>query len=438
MTEARTSRLLSTSLTTTGSAGPVVLDGKGSRLKLADGRWVLDASNTSAPLGHQHPEIVAAIADSQKAPVVNEGWGWWEREEAALDLIGTALADEDWVGAVRFFISASEANDAAMSLAQAITGRRALVARDRAYHGLTGLSREVTTQPQWHGGLSSPSAGVRSVPHLADVRSLPAPGGHSGEGVDPLQDQRTMTRAREAFRDAATVIIDYSQGGIYHCGSYQDNVAALAREAGALWIADETVTGFGRVGGWFQFQHGTARPDMITMGKSLAAGAAPAGALVISQPLLDEIGDSSWQNYSTFRGHPTAMAAIRAHLRASAEGSIGQRALQLEPMMKDGLARLAGRHPGIARFDGRGLHWTVEFHGPDWRQWRGLESNPLATRVVDKVLTTGVLVATSAEQTSLFLAPPLTAEADDLEELLSGLDVGLEVADEAYEKGNAL
>src|SRR5487761_634564 len=76
-------RLLSTSLTTGSAAGPTVVDGDGVWLTLSDGRRVLDASNTAAPLGHKHPEIVQAIRESASAPVVNEGWGWPERQSAA-------------------------------------------------------------------------------------------------------------------------------------------------------------------------------------------------------------------------------------------------------------------------------------------------------------------------------------------------------------------
>src|SRR5215472_7362994 len=103
------SRLLSTSLTAGNAAVPTVVGGEGVYFHLADGRKVIDASNTAAPLGHCHPEMVQAVGAAANAPVVNEGWGWSEREAAAEDLVNVAFEGESWVGSVRFFLSASEA-----------------------------------------------------------------------------------------------------------------------------------------------------------------------------------------------------------------------------------------------------------------------------------------------------------------------------------------
>jgi 4-aminobutyrate aminotransferase-like enzyme len=435
MSTSHESRLLSTSLTTGTAAVPTVVSGEGVWFELADGRRVLDASNTAAPLGHRHPEVVEAVQRAACAPAINEGWGWPERALAAEDLVDIAFDGADWVGAVRFFISASEANDVALALTQALTGRRDLATRERAYHGGAGLAREMTIQPQWHGGLSAAKGGVRPAPRLVDVHALPAPTSARVTGQrDPTVGDEWLADARDKLAKSAAVILDYSQGGVYHSPAYQDRVAALARETGTIWIADETVTGFGRVGGWYQFEAGSSRPDMVTMGKSLSAGGAPAGALVLSQALVDQLEGSSWQTYSTYRAHPAAVASVRAHLRVAARDGLYERARELDAAMFDGLSRLVSAHPGISRVDGRGLHWTVELHGPDWRTWRGEEAEPLASRVVARALQNGALISTSAEQTSLFIAPPLIVEREQLELILEALDDALVIADEESDR----
>jgi 4-aminobutyrate aminotransferase-like enzyme len=430
--------LLSTSLTSGEEANPRIVGGHGVWFRLSDGREVIDASNTAAPLGHRHPEIIEAVRGAADAPVINEGWQWAEREQAAEDLLRVAFAGEDWAAAVRFFISASEANDAALSLCQALTGRKDLATRERAYHGGAGLARELTVQPQWHGGLAG-AGGARAVggagssaapPRLATVHELPAPSGARVTGqLDPTAGTDWLASARTQLASSAAVLLDYSQGGIYHSPAYQERVAALAAEEGTYWIADETVTGFGRVGGWFQFQHGQARPDLVTMGKCLSAGGAAAGAIVLSQQLLNRLEGTSWQSYSTYRSHPVAMAAIRAHLRVSSREGLYQRASDLDAVMYGRLAEVAAQHPSVARIDGRGLHWTVELHGPDWRAWHGEEANPLASRVVARALAAGALIATSGEQTSLFLAPPLIISDTELSLIFDALHHGLELAD---------
>src|SRR5262252_9891185 len=92
--------LLSTSLTTGDSANPRIVGGHGVWFRLLDGREVIDASNTAAPLGHGHPEIAEAIRSAADAPVINEGWHWADREQAAEDLLAIAFDGEDWAGAV--------------------------------------------------------------------------------------------------------------------------------------------------------------------------------------------------------------------------------------------------------------------------------------------------------------------------------------------------
>jgi 4-aminobutyrate aminotransferase-like enzyme len=423
-------RLLSTSLTSGKAAVPDVVDGQGVWFELADGRRVIDASNTAAPLGHCHPEVVNAVRRAANGLAINEGWGWNEREQAAEDLVRIAFGDEDWVGAIRFFISASEANDIALALCQALTGRGDLATRERAYHGGSGLARDMTVQPQWHGGLASIDGTSCAPPRSVRVHQLPAPTSARITGqLDPTASGEWLDGAREQLRQSAAVLLDYSQGGIYHSPEYQDHVAALAVETGALWIADETVTGFGRVGGWFQFQHAGSRPDIVTMGKCLAAGAAPAGAIVLSAEMVERLDGRAWQTYSTFRGHPITVAAIRAHLEVSARDGIYERALALDAVMVERMRQIAADHPSVERIDGRGLHWTVELKGPDWRGWRGEESEPLASRVAARALVADALIATSAEQTSLFVAPPLIVDDDELDRIFAALDHGLELAD---------
>ncbi|HEY2440949.1 MAG TPA: aminotransferase class III-fold pyridoxal phosphate-dependent enzyme [Solirubrobacteraceae bacterium] len=427
-----TGRLLSTSLTAGKAAVPAVVGGHGIYLELADGRRVIDASNTAAPLGHAHPEVIEALRAELASPALNEGWGWNQRSAAAEELLGIAFAGEDsWVGAVRFFLSGSEANDAILSLAQALTGRTPLATRERAYHGGSGLAREMTVQPHWHGGLTFAAGGVRAVPRSTVVHQLPVPVGARVAGEIAVMPEAEALA--EALAASAAVLLDYSQGGVYHVPVYQDLVARVAREQGTLWVADEVVTGMGRTGGWFAFQQGEVRPDAVTLGKPLGAGAMPAAAVVLSQELVDRLNGASWQSYSTFRSHPLMMPAIRAHLKVSSREGLPERARHFDAVMEALLRDVAAAHPSVRRVDGRGLHWTVELHGPDWRDWRGEEPEPLASRVAARALDAGSLIATSGEITSLFLAPPLISEEEDLRRIVDALDHGLSVADAELE-----
>ncbi len=258
---------------------------------------------------------------------------------------------EPWVGAVRFFLSGSEANDLALSLCQAITGRSALATRERAYHGMTGLARDVTVQPHWHGGLLTSTAACDAPRGSTGSSSFPARR-VLGSAVSPLDSPDIR---RGAPTDVAAVIIDYTQGGVYYDGRYQDAVAAEGRQAGVLWIADEVVHGLGRQGRWFAFQGASSRPDIVTLGKPLGGGGMPAGAVVVSQELLAELDGQSWQTYSTYRGHPMMVAAMRAYLRVLVRDDLLERVDELDGQIEQRMKLVADQHPSVARIDGRGM-----------------------------------------------------------------------------------
>lgn len=434
------SRLLQTGLNAGKEPLVKVVGGEGVRFILDDGRKVIDGSTTGGPLGHAHPDMVEAIHKAAENPVINEGWFWAEREKAAEDLIDIAFADEkSWVGAVRFFLSGSEANDLALTLSQAMTGRTPLATRERAYHGMAGLARQMTVQPHWHGGLAIQGGGSRPVPNPVPVRVIPAPLNAKYGIVDdkrPLAER--LAGVETTLSDTAATLIDYTQGGIYYDAAYQDLVADAARKAGSLWIADEVVTGLGRSGRWFGFQGGKSRPDMVTLGKCLAGGSSPAGAVVLSKDLVAELKDKSWQTYSTFRAHPMAVSCIRAYLRVVQRDRLLARSRDIAERLEKGLMAVAQKHPSVSRMDGFGLHWTVELHGPDWRNWYAdTIEPPVASRVAARALEAGAVIGTSGEQTSLFLCPPMVSTDRDIDDLLAALDHGLELADEEYARAAA-
>jgi 4-aminobutyrate aminotransferase-like enzyme len=427
------SRLLRTGLNAGDSAPLAVVGGEGVYFHLADGRRVIDGSNTGGGLGHRHPAMVEAIRRAADTPVVNEGWTWIGREQAADDLIDIAFAGEhDWVGAVRFCISGSEANDMALSLCQSLSGRSALATRERAYHGLVGLSRSMTVQPQWHGGLAVHAGGSLRPAAMAPVRILPAPqGAIYGASANTAKAADYLAGAASTLSDTAATIIDYTQGGIYYDGAYQDEVARLARAAGSVWIADEVVTGAGRAGRWFAFQGAKSRPDIVTLGKSLGGGAAAVAAVVVSKAIVERLKGTSWQNYGTLRGHPISMAAVSAYLRVVVQDDLLSRVQELETFFAQRLLEIAQRHPSVSRVAGQGLHWTVELRGPDWRLWEADTTDvPVASLVSLRALEAGAVIGTSGEQTSLFLAPPLVISKMEAALLLDAPDHGLDVADE--------
>lgn len=411
----------------------MIVGGKGVLLLLADGRSVIDGSNTSGLLGHSHPALVQAMRTAATYPIVNDMWGWKERDEAAQDLLEIAFDGEPWVGGVRFLISGSEANDQALSLAQALTDRDRLVAREGSYHGGVGLAREVTLEPQWHGGLSSLDGGVRHVPRSTDVVAIPAP--RCGLAVDHsvCESCDCADAASIVLAHAAAVIMDNTQGGVYPSPVFQDRLAEVAEMSGALWIADEVVSGLGRFGSWFAFQRGSSRPDMVTIGKGLTGGATPGAAVVVSKELMDGIQRDRWQSYGTFRGHTASLIALRTTLRVIESDGLLERIRTLHGVFERGLLELAAAHSVVEAVVGEGAHWTVHLRGlGDHRgeQWAGDGSEPsLSARVSSWALERDVLIGTSSEPSMVFVAPPLIIGDEDVQRIFDGLDYALMQAD---------
>jgi 4-aminobutyrate aminotransferase-like enzyme len=413
--------------------------GRGTQLTLADGRTVLDVGCMSANLlGHCHPEVVAAVQAAAESVNVGDMVGYPPREQAVDDILDIAYRGEDWAGSVALFVSSSEAADLGLALAQMLTGREPLVCRRSSYHGGVGLAREVSHHPLWNTSLAALAGGVLARPSIAQTREIPMPEcARVTAGPDHDCSVACLTGAPEALRDAAAVIMDYSQGGAVPSAQYQDTLAGMARSAGALWIADETVTGLGRMGHGFAFQRGSTRPDMVTMGKGLTAGAVPAGALILSEDVVDAIGKRRWMTSSTYRGHPLAVAAMSASVRVIDREGLVERAARLGKMLGPELASIAAAHPCVRGVIGEGLSWLINLAEPDAAlaedDWYGDGQHAGMTNAVHRaMLDQGVLIPEFSGD-RLWIVPPLVISEGDLATALEALDSALAVGDRMLE-----
>ena len=413
--------------------------GRGTRLTLEDGRTVIDAGAMSANLlGHCHPEVVAAVQAAAESVNVGDMVGYPPREQAAEDLLDLGFKGEEWVGSVAFFVSSSEACDLGLSLAQMLTGRDPLVCRKSSYHGGVGLAREVSHHPMWNTSLAALEGGFQPRKSLADTREIPMPVcGRAFQGPDHVCSESCLMGAPEALAGAAAVIMDYSQGGVVPSAQYQDTLANMARDAGALWVADETVTALGRMGHGMAFQRGSTRPDMVTMGKGITGGAVPAGALVLSKEIVEEIGERRWMTSSTYRGHPLAVAAVSTVVRVIDRDGLVDRAARLGESLGPDLLSIAASHPCVENIIGEGLSWLIEIAEPDRAldedEWYGDgEHAGISTAVHRTILDQGVLIPEFSGE-RLWIVPPLIISEDDLAAALQALDNALTIGDQMLE-----
>ena len=142
---------------------------------------------------------------------------------------------------------------------------------------------------------------------------------------------------------------------------YLQGVRALADKYGIVYIADEVMVGFGRIGEWFAVNHFGVTPDLITFAKGVNSGYVPLGGVVISQRIAAHFDTVAFQGGLTYSGHPLACAAGVATFEVFERDGILERVRDLgSRIVEPRLRAMAERHPSVGEVRGLGLFWAIE------------------------------------------------------------------------------
>jgi 4-aminobutyrate aminotransferase-like enzyme len=230
-----------------------------------------------------------------------------------------------------------------------------------------------------------------------------------------------VDRLRARDRRPAALFLDgfFTADGIFT--PEPDVVAALvgaAREAGALYVADEVQSGHGRSGdGLWRFPAWGVDPDVVTLGKPMGNGH-PIAAVVTRAELVDRMAERT-TFFSTFGGNPVACAAALAVLDVIEEEGLVAHATAVGDELRAALRDLAARHPVIADVRGRGLMTGVELVDPA----TGEPATERARDIRDELRERGVLVGTTRrEKNVLKIRPPLAITAGEARLIVRELD----------------
>ncbi len=332
----------------------VLVRAHGSWVEDADGREYLDffGGVLTTSLGHCHPEVVAAV-QQQVATLGHTStlYVTAPQVEAAERLARLAPGE---LRRSCFTNSGSEAVETAVMLARVHTGRTEIVTLRHSYAGRTLLGTELTAQASWRplGGLA---AGVRFAASPYPYRSR----FEDGEAAaDAFAAELEETIATTTTGKPAAFLAEPIQGVggiIVPPPGYFQKAAEVIHRYGGLFIADEVQSGMARTGKWFAIEHWGVVPDILTVGKGIAAGF-PVGATVTT----DAIAASSPKQFSTYGGNAVCMAATCATIdvleRENAPARAAARGLQL----RAGLEGLAREFPWIGEVRGLGLMQALE------------------------------------------------------------------------------
>ena len=377
-----------------GAQGREVVGGEGVWFTTADGgRWLdLGSLSYQALLGHGHPRMIAAIERQARELCLTAAWADIPaKRELAERLL--AMAPPGFLrGKVFYTLGGAEAMENAMKIARLVTGRLKFVARYRSYHGASlgalSLSGDYRRPPL--------------EPLLPGVVRLPV------DDADMLDD----VLAAEGGTVAAVVLEPIPGANGVHVPP--TGFFAGAREAcdrhGALLVADEVLTGFGRTGRALAIEYEGIEPDLITLAKGITAGYAPLGAVLVHERIARHFDDKVlWAGLTNY-GHPLGCAAGVEAMAIYADDELFARAASLEPTLVAPLRDLADRfHGHIGRPRGRGLLAAIDI-ALEPAGWQRLEAELERRRLY---------VHTSARRGTIILAPALVIGQS---ELAAGMD----------------
>ncbi len=328
---------------------------------------------------------------------------------------------------VFFVTSGSEAVESAIKFARqyhAARGNRAktgVISRDLSYHGTTMGALSAT-------GLTSITEPFE--PLLPGFHKVPTTLGiEDGVAAAAPVEEAIVTAGPETIGLVMAEPVQNAGGCIVPPDGYWRELRRICDEYDVLLHADEVITSFGRIGGWFASEDVDADPDLITFAKGATSGYAPVGGLLVRDDVAEVVLDSEpgmFSHGATWGGHPVSMAVTIANIAAMRDEAVLENVAANEAYFRDGLADLRIGHDVVDDVRGAGFFYAITLAAS---RDRGLPLDSAQTATVVNETApalfkeAGLLMRADARgQAKLVLSPPLIAGRHDLDELLAGVD----------------
>jgi putrescine aminotransferase len=410
----------------------VIRAARGSTLVGEDGRELLDglAGLWCVNVGHGREEILEAVAAQMRAVAFYPSFFNTTTEPAirlAARLAGLAP------GRLRralFSNSGSEANETALKLIRGywkLRGRREktkVLSRTFAYHGVTLATASLTGLASCTEPFDLPLPGFLHVPgpnHYGTGRSPAEWGAHCLE-----ETERAI--AREGAHTIAAMFVEPVQGAggvIVPPPGYLTALRDLCRRHEILFVADEVITGFGRLGAWFASGLWELDPDLMTTAKGLTSGYVPLGATLVSEEIAGALEAGGYLAHGfTYTGHPVACAAALATLDVMEREKLVERVRDdVGPRFEAALRRLEA-HPAVAEVRGVGLIGALELRRPERGPHAGAAPSTLGLAAHELAREEGVVVRGIRDL--LAMSPPLVVTHAELDRMFAAVERALD------------
>jgi len=421
--------------------------GKNTYIERADGIYLYDASDRQimdaaggaivVNVGHGRQRVAEAVARATlDYSYVVPPWLTPSRQAMLKGLQEHWLPE--YLTRVHVTSGGTEANEAAMKMAlqyQQAMGQRhrtRIIGRSISYHGTTLATASISGHPARKKGLEGALPGYLEVATPYPLR-CPLGAYHKDAGAFYADQLRTLIEQQGPETIAAFLaepITGSSGGAIVPPDDYWPRVREICDEYGIVLILDEVMTGFGRTGKKFGYQHWPIRPDILVSGKGLAGGYAPLGGVFATDRIGDAIQNAGFPvMFNTFGAHPAACAAAAEVLQIMVEEDHVNRVAGLGHYLQASLNNAFSNHPHVAEVRGRGLLAAIEIV----RDRDDLTSYPVDHEITNKVVGAGLEAGvfyygggTGEVRDVICMGPPFIISESEIDTMVDTLSQALD------------
>ena len=393
--------------------------GRGATVTDLDGNTYLDffAGVAVASLGHAHPGYIAAVEAQLRR--ISVGSFTTENRLRLLKLIAKLAPGN--LGRTQLFSGGAEAVEAAFRLAMSYTGKHEIVGFWGGFHGKTGGVMGLIGDESKHGWGPLPG-GRFSVPY-ADCARCPF-GLRYPDCSLACADFARQAIKRTTSGAVAAILIEPMQGtagNVIPPPEFLPAIQGIAKEIGALLIADEMITGFGRTGRWFGCNHSNVVPDIMTVGKGMGNGFPISGVISSDDIVTAEPFARASASSSSYGGNPLASTAALATLETIVDDGLVEHAARVGAHMLDRLHVLQEKYAFVGDVRGVGLMLGMDLVTD--RETNELLPRPATEKIFLDALQSGLLMMGYFPRVRI--NPPLTITREQA-------DQGLDILDQVF------
>ncbi len=338
---------------------------------------------------------------------------------------------------VFFCNSGSEANDTQVKIVWQYNNLRGkpqkkkIIARRRAYHGVTVAAASMTGLPPLHASFDLPLPGFLHVTpphHYWEAKD----GQSEREFSQMLADELRETIEREGPDTVGAFIAEPMMGAggvVPPPEGYFELIQPLLKEYDILLIADEVISGFGRLGAWFGSQRLNIQPDLMSVAKGLTSGYVPMSACIVASHVFDVFKDASAQHgpFShgyTYSGHPVAAAAGLCNLDIIERENLVENAGVVGEYFVEQAKQAFAEHPAVGEVRGLGLTVGVEIVKDKARKIPFEPKEKMGPKLMQCIFDHDLI--TRPIMNTIAMSPPLISTKEDCDEMIRRFDAGLQ------------